>query len=616
MKKIPLIIYCDTETEHGFQGQAISIQYIFESEKRTSKPGIILGYNCWKIFIEKIREEIKLIDTNKNIFTEVEIILFFHNAGYDLLRVWGQLPDATTSYILSGSAVIKATLKIDELTIDVRDSLRMLPASLSQLARSFKTTEKLEFEDYENFDGNNIKHIEYALNDVVVLREILHKYATLINTKVKDLKLTVASQALSAFKNMYKDETKIDWKGINRITNEKINKEFYGGGRVIMKTENLDNLDDCVSFDITSSYPYCMLTGLFPSAGKEPTIIRKGVDFSKLSGIWMARIKIIDYKSSLPILRFKSKNSTIYPTGTFESTITNEEYNYLKSKNEFKKIIWLGGYNYQPEYLEPIFKSYIEKYYSIKNEGDKLNLIEKGSGEALRTIAKLMLNSLYGKLAQKYNEEEPIIIGPHPDLFEKEISTFKNDHRNSFIPSIITANARLNLYRMYDFYGIDNIVYADTDSVKIKIDAFNSKPKPDFINDELGGWKFEGECFQVHVHAPKVYSYLDENGNCILKAKGVKLNDKAKVYVDEFLIATYNKDSKNDYLLKIRKELIKNSEIIVKYGATPIKIRTHAKTGALFNTPHRALTARKNVAGMIYCEESNSYNYHEIKSGN
>ena len=123
------------------------------------------------------------------------------------------------------------------------------------------------------------------------------------------------------------------------------------------------------------------------------------------------------------------------------------------------------------------------------------NKIEKN--EALRFIAKIMLNSFWGKFAQKPNQPQTSIINSANEYFDliddcdkkvKEINGeymvnddtiivnweyVKDDLANAkkynlTVASFVTSNARIELYRLMDkIEGIrpKSVLYHDTDSV-------------------------------------------------------------------------------------------------------------------------------------------------------
>jgi hypothetical protein len=103
---------------------------------------------------------------------------------------------------------------------------------------------------------------------------------------------------------------------------------------------------------------------------------------------------------------------------------------------------------------------------------------------------------------------------------------------NIAIASAITAYAPIrDRIHMSQFKNNPNytLFYGDTDSV------YTDTPLPDsFIsNTELGKLKLERVCDKAIFIAPKVYGLLDENGNLIVKIKGLTSESSKDITLDQ-----------------------------------------------------------------------------------
>lgn len=115
-----------------------------------------------------------------------------------------------------------------------------------------------------------------------------------------------------------------------------------------------------------------------------------------------------------------------------------------------------------------MFKEYIDKWIEVKNEGTQTH--NKGQ----RTRAKLMLNSLYGKLATSLKTKSKYPYLGEDEIIHYEISEEK-EKRGVYLPAgtFITAYARNKTIRtsqaIMDYsiakYGENKYVYSDTDSI-------------------------------------------------------------------------------------------------------------------------------------------------------
>ena len=107
-----------------------------------------------------------------------------------------------------------------------------------------------------------------------------------------------------------------------------------------------------------------------------------------------------------------------------------------------------------------IFDKYINKYKKIKMEN-------KG---AIRELAKLFLNNLYGKMASSTDSSYKIAFIDSDNSLK-----FEDVKDNSKLPGYIAAGSAITSYSrcftiraaQANYYGIDNpgFIYADTDSI-------------------------------------------------------------------------------------------------------------------------------------------------------
>jgi len=200
-----------------------------------------------------------------------------------------------------------------------------------------------------------------------------------------------------------------------------------------------------------------------------------------------------------------------------------------------------------------LFKSFIEKYFDIKAGLSNIKMD--------RTTAKMILNSLYGRLGMKpyqdsieivdsnraeeilskfnvkeqYNitdelefiryENEP--ISGFLELYgEDEYLNFKLDcdsqkiSVNQSLPSAIaiTAYARMYMFKIiYKLIDLGvNIYYMDTDSLVV-----NKAIPEELIGNKLGLFKLEHDIAHGYFISPKLYALKNTNGQTIVKAKGI-----------------------------------------------------------------------------------------------
>jgi len=132
---------------------------------------------------------------------------------------------------------------------------------------------------------------------------------------------------------------------------------------------------------------------------------------------------------------------------------------------------------------------YIETFF--KNEGIRLDRESIKSNASKRGLAKLCLNSMWGKLTERNDRTQTKVISEPKDLYsflatpgiEVTNLAFASDdvvwiswkhaaeehvtnlrHTNEVIGAYVTTGARIHLYRYLDRLG-ERAIYCDTDSV-------------------------------------------------------------------------------------------------------------------------------------------------------
>jgi hypothetical protein len=231
-----------------------------------------------------------------------------------------------------------------------------------------------------------------------------------------------------------------------------------------------------------------------------------------------------------PILQIHHNNRTISPLGSFSGNFFSEE---LKNALKFGyKIIVNKGVIFQ---RANIFKGWVNDQYKLRLEHPK--------GSPMNFIAKILLNSLYGRFGMKddlgffsllTDKEFTSLLKSESSIEEvisfrdKHLVKFKSDlsldeeidspfnNINIAIASAVTAYARIHMSQFKNNSNFPNLYYSDTDSL------YFDGPIPDkYISNRLGALKLEGEYSKAIFLAPKVYGYLTKEGKEVIKIKGL-----------------------------------------------------------------------------------------------
>jgi hypothetical protein len=199
---------------------------------------------------------------------------------------------------------------------------------------------------------------------------------------------------------------------------------------------------------------------------------------------------------------------------------------------------------------------YIRSYQQA--EGIKLIKENIRHNPGLRAVAKLALNSFWGKFGERTNQTKSVYITDATKFrllvndSTKEIclvhrinetclsveyksqSTFEQENMktNEVIACFTTCWARLKLYDVIDFLG-ERVLYMDTDSVIFR--AKEGDPIPP-LGDYLGELTDElppGHYIKEFISSgPKSYAYRQDDDKEITKFKGVTINKKNSKFVN------------------------------------------------------------------------------------
>ena len=228
-----------------------------------------------------------------------------------------------------------------------------------------------------------------------------------------------------------------------------------------------------VVLDVNSLYPYIMNDRLMPFG--EPLFFdgkyTEDIIYPLYIQMITCRFKLKEGK--IPTIQIKNSMFKFRPNEYLESsgenivclTLTNIDLKLFFEQYDVFELNFECGWKFKGKHH--IFDEYISKWYERKKKAS----IEKNKGQ--RTLAKLMLNSLYGKFATSldatskipYLEDDVV----HYKLGEKE------EKEGLYIPigAFITSYARELTIRtsqaIKDYslskYGKDMYIYSDTDSI-------------------------------------------------------------------------------------------------------------------------------------------------------
>lgn len=461
--------------------------------------------------------------------------IYFHNGGrYDFLFLIEKLFELGKVDMIqkSGGFIAIFFESKQGIKITFADSIALFPASLEKLINDFNIEYKkipIDFSIEHKFIDIQLR--EHLKNDCLSLYKIIEKFYDVEGF----LSFTVASHALKVFLKKFFNGT--IW-NVSDSFDFYFREKYYKGGRVEVYKGYGKNL---YYYDINSLYPSVMLEAM-PLGSPIKT------DVYKKNKIGFYEIKLLEETNFLiSPLSIKTKKGNYYVNGE-----KGDIFNVLSNELEYlieKKIKFniLSGYYFDKQ--SKIFEGYVNYYYKQKKES---------KNETERYIAKLMLNSLYGKFGQRLdgevieqlNEKNKDLDNKIYDSYNDLVLVHKklNVHiKGVYISAYITALARIKHLRLMDSVGHENIYYCDTDSL------ITSKQLK--VSKEIGDIKLEDKIKEGVFITAKVYGYINSEGKEVTHYKGFSKN-----------IFAYNDLKK---LLKNEKnELVETKERILSFKDT------------------------------------------------
>lgn len=298
-------------------------------------------------------------------------------------------------------------------------------------------------------------------------------------------------------------------------------KAFYGGRFELIQR---GFIGECYLYDINSAYPYALTT--IPDILDGRWIRTNKVLPDAKIGFFSVLVNVSENVKIAPF-PFRKKNGTIcYPSGRFKTFVTLDEIKSINDPRISYKI--LESYQFIPnKNCRYPFKDFIESMYQ-----KRLKL--KQDNNQLQQPIKIILNSIYGKTAQRTNQTMGNLFNP-------------------VIASYITGFVRAQLYRFVMEHNLENETVAfATDSIacRKKIYGLDSL--------KLGKMKLDKSGFDVIFLSNGFYRF-----NGIWKKRGIGFDHEKKQEI-EHIDSRIDKDGQFYIMVKTTKT-------------------THIKSGILFN---------------------------------
>lgn len=412
-------------------------------------------------------------------------------------------------------------IKLNDNIVEFRDSLKLLPFSVKAIGKGFDTKHKKLTMEYTGIRYPNCPRTkeedEYIANDVLVVKEAIHWMI-----REGHDKLTIGGCCLAEYKNEWVGQwddffpdlySMPDESGECSSVGEFIRRSYHGGWcycvperKAVLIDKDLGGGIAGTTADVNSLYPSMMesTSGNYFPIGKP--IYFKGAPPKKVidhPDNWYYFIRVKCHfeikKGYLPTVQIKG--SLVYPAREWltssdaqnrktgeceyyepELILTMTDWEMLQRHYDLKNVKLIDGYYFRS--MIGLFDDYIRKYAEIK----------KNSKGAMRTLAKLFLNNLYGKFATSTDSSFKVCRLDENGVL-KFMTIPANDKKPGYIPigSAITSYARrftITAAQLNYHPGKRGFIYADTDSIHCDLLPDEIIGAPEHPT-EFNHWKYE-----------------------------------------------------------------------------------------------------------------------------
>lgn len=452
-------------------------------------------------------------------------IFYAHNGGkFDFMFLLPFLEGIVKTQVIGGR-IVSVKMGKGEL----RDSYAAVPEALGKIQKDTIEYWKMEKEHRET---HMPEIISYLKSDCVYLWELMVRYRGIAGKRK-----TIASNALSFAKKLGIDPGKSNYRFDKKL------REYYYGGRC--ECFKVGTHKDFRVLDIHSAYPYAMMQDHPTGCDYHVQNDFRGLDTEQIKRSF---IKILCHsKGAFPVRKIGHEGGLSFPHAHGEYNVTGWEYLTAKEFGLIsdEKIMRV---RYTNERIN--FRDYVTHWYEYKkNHPKKQHPIEY-------TIGKIMMNSLYGKLAQNparyydykicpaatevdsengwqlYSEYDGHEIHRRESLWKWKYELgvqweAKAIFNNVATGASITGFTRAHLLTAMCRLGMDRIIYCDTDGIVCHSDVDLGVLS---MSDEIGDWELEDTSPIGHFAGKKLYgiklSELDpKTGDNKIKiaSKGSKL---------------------------------------------------------------------------------------------
>lgn len=447
--------------------------------------------------------------------------IYFHNLKFDgefilnwLFRNGYEWSSEKKTNLCSGEFCTLISDKGQWYTISVKmgkhlvtfyDSLKILPFSVKETAKAFglkMSKLSIDYKEYREV-GHKLteEEIAYIHNDVRIVAEALN-----VLFKQDLTRMTAGSNAIHDYKEIIGSKYFSKW--FPPPAYDKEIRKAYRGGWTYLNPKFKGKVGEGIVLDVNSLYPSQMYSRPLPYG--EGVYFEGEYEKDKSHPLYIKSIRCeFELKEGyLPTIQIK--NSPWYQSnqyleksvGEVDLCLTNVDLELFFEHYDVYNYEFLGGFKFRAG--QDMFKDYIDKWYKIKEEATI------SGNKPMRTLSKLMQNSLYGKFGTSPECSSKI------PYFENGIVHYKKGEPEQREPVYLPMAAFITAWARYTTITAaqkvyDRFIYADTDSLHL---IGTEIPKELEIHDtKLGAWAHESTFKRGIFVRQKCYLEREYNKN-------------------------------------------------------------------------------------------------------
>lgn len=469
-----------------------------------------------------------------------DAIVYFHNLKFDGIFILDWLyrsgyvyttdrpvkEGAFTTLISKMGSFYTITVTLFNGTeIEFRDSFKKLPFKVSRIAKAFKLEESKGDIDYHKprpvgYEPTPEEY-DYLYRDVIIVAKALK-----IQFDQGMTKLTIGSDSMTEYKRG------VSRKKFERLfpvlpfdTDSEI-RSAYRGGFTYADPRFQGKPTGCGRvYDVNSLYPAVMYSEVLPYG--KPVFVDGLPQVSDDYPLFIVSITFTAKLKPKHIPCIQVRGSSHFLNTEYQREIkdpitlscSSVDLALWQDHYDLNILQYNGGWKFKA--TTGMFKEFIDKWSEIKanNTG------------ALRELAKLQLNNLYGKYASN-----PDVTGKYPVMEDNRIKlvTGEPDTKDPVYTAMgvfITSYARDKTIRAAQAH-YDVFAYADTDSLHLLITE-----DPDDLEihpTKLGAWKFEYAFESAMFARAKRYSERLYDGSYVTHVAGLQTDISETLTFEDF----------------------------------------------------------------------------------